>query len=121
MLTRSDRVSWWFKRVLLATVAAAVTLIAAELLVGWLVPLRNVGPSWSVYDPVYLQVLKKNFHCRRWSPEFTEGDLEMAVKVPIFMDNNSTTPVDPRVLDAMLPFFKEDFGNAATIFKDGFT
>jgi cysteine desulfurase len=30
------------------------------------------------------------------------------------MDNHSTTPVDPRVLDAMLPFFKEDFGNAAS-------
>jgi cysteine desulfurase len=38
----------------------------------------------------------------------------MAVKIPIFMDNHSTTPVDPRVLDAMLPFFKEDFGNAAS-------
>ena len=36
------------------------------------------------------------------------------IKVPIFMDNHSTTPVDPRVLDAMLPFFKEDFGNAAS-------
>jgi cysteine desulfurase len=38
----------------------------------------------------------------------------MGVKVPIFMDNHSTTPVDPRVLDAMLPFFREDFGNAAS-------
>ncbi|HEY2747891.1 MAG TPA: IscS subfamily cysteine desulfurase [Polyangia bacterium] len=38
----------------------------------------------------------------------------MSVKVPIFMDNHSTTPVDPRVLDAMLPFFREDFGNAAS-------
>ena len=38
----------------------------------------------------------------------------MAVKIPIFMDNHSTTPVDPRVLDAMLPFFREDFGNAAS-------
>jgi cysteine desulfurase len=42
-----------------------------------------------------------------------EGN-EMAVKVPIFMDNHSTTPVDPRVLDAMMPFFREDFGNAAS-------
>jgi cysteine desulfurase len=38
----------------------------------------------------------------------------MAVKVPIFMDNHSTTPVDPRVLEAMLPYFREDFGNAAS-------
>jgi cysteine desulfurase len=38
----------------------------------------------------------------------------MSVKIPIFMDNHSTTPVDPRVLDAMLPYFREDFGNAAS-------
>ena len=38
----------------------------------------------------------------------------MAVKIPIFMDNHSTTPVDPRVLDAMLPYFTEHFGNAAS-------
>jgi cysteine desulfurase len=36
------------------------------------------------------------------------------VSLPIFMDNHSTTPVDPRVVDAMLPYFTEAFGNAAS-------
>ncbi len=36
------------------------------------------------------------------------------VKLPIYMDCHATTPVDPRVLDAMLPFFKGEFGNAAS-------
>lgn len=36
------------------------------------------------------------------------------MKFPIYLDNNSTTPMDPRVLDAMLPFFNDKFGNAAS-------
>ena len=36
------------------------------------------------------------------------------MKLPIYMDNHSTTSCDPRVVDAMLPFFTEKFGNSAS-------
>lgn len=36
------------------------------------------------------------------------------MKRRIYMDNHATTPMDPRVLEAMLPYFKEEFGNAAS-------
>lgn len=36
------------------------------------------------------------------------------VKFPIYMDHHATTPLDPRVLEAMLPFLTEHFGNASS-------
>src|SRR3990167_3315053 len=56
---------------LLTATALLVAFVVAELVVRVAVPVRNVGPTFSEYDPVYGKRLKRSFACTRTTPEFT--------------------------------------------------
>jgi cysteine desulfurase len=62
-----------------------------------------------------LQFRERAFHGRTpGSAASTDSWARWTMKRPIYMDIQATTPVDPRVLDAMLPYFTERFGNASS-------
>ena len=45
----------------------------------------------------------------------SQVDVPAGVSLPIYMDNHATSPMDPRVLEAMMPFFTTKFGNGPHI------
>lgn len=52
-------------------ISILVSLVLCELVVRNFFTVRNVGPSFTVYDPIYGRVLKADFSARRYTPEFT--------------------------------------------------
>jgi lysophospholipase L1-like esterase len=60
-----------WKNLALCLIAFLVGLGVSELIIRSFIPVRDVGPSFTTYDPVYGQTLKKSFSAQRITPEFT--------------------------------------------------
>ncbi len=67
---KDSRFAGFAKNLLVAVLAVALTLGLLELLVRTFVTVRNVGPAFTVYDPIYGKRLKANLHATRIAPEF---------------------------------------------------
>jgi hypothetical protein len=61
----------WPTNLILALCSIALSLFFCEIAIRLFVPVRNIGPSFTKYDPYYGKKLKNNFSCRRITPEFT--------------------------------------------------
>ncbi len=61
----------FWKNIALSIIALLVSVGVGELILRCCVPVRNVGPSFTIYDPAYGKMLKKSFSCWRITPEFT--------------------------------------------------
>lgn len=66
---QTRRFAW--QNLIVLVIAIFGSVLVCELLVRWFVPVRNIGPRFSVYDPRFGKVLKKSFACTRFAPEFT--------------------------------------------------